>query len=145
MPLFIRLMIPILQEMLDEVCELAKQEMKEVDGDELGSWTSSNSCRWGVARVAAIAKMLHSASTTLYYMHICQKGRDKIIKDKFYKGTSKSAEGYAARHISKKLKRRGCKLPSTGKMQTPPLRMLYVNSFRCPRNDQWRSFQLFSP
>ena len=30
-------------------------------------------------------------------MHICPKGRDKIIKDELYKGTSKSAEGYTVR------------------------------------------------
>ena len=51
MPLFmcnIRLMFPIVQEMLDEVYELAKQEMKEVDCDRLGSWTCAVTSADGV-------------------------------------------------------------------------------------------------
>ena len=44
---------------------------------------------------------------------------------------SKSAGGYAACVTFQKAKEEGCKLPSTGKMQTP-LRMLYVNCFRMP-------------
>ena len=32
----------------------------------------------------------------LYYHHLCQKGRDKIVEGGLYLGTSKSAEGYAA-------------------------------------------------
>ena len=32
----------------------------------------------------------------LYYHHLCQKGRDKIVEGDLYLGTSKSAEGYAA-------------------------------------------------
>ena len=32
----------------------------------------------------------------LYYHHLCQKGRDKIVEGVLYLGTSKSAERYAA-------------------------------------------------
>ena len=31
----------------------------------------------------------------LYYHHLCQKGRDKIVEGGVYLGTSKSAEGYS--------------------------------------------------
>ena len=51
MPLFIctfRLMFPIVQEMLDEVYELAKQEIREVDSDKLGSWTRAVTAANGV-------------------------------------------------------------------------------------------------
>ena len=34
----IRGMYPIVKEMLDEVCEVAKQEMKDKNDDEFGSW-----------------------------------------------------------------------------------------------------------
>ena len=34
----IELMYPVVKAMLDEVCEIAKQEMKEKREDELGSW-----------------------------------------------------------------------------------------------------------
>ena len=38
---------------------------------------------------------------------ICQKGRDDIIKEELYQGTSKGAEGYAARLTFKKAKDKG--------------------------------------
>ena len=34
--------------MLDEVCEMAKQEMKEVDRDKLGLWTCAVTAANGV-------------------------------------------------------------------------------------------------
>ena len=43
----------------------------------------------------------------LYYHHLCHKGRDKVIEEELYKGTSKSAEGYAARVTFKKAKEEG--------------------------------------
>ena len=44
----------------------------------------------------------YKTGALLYYMHICQKGQDKIIKEDLYRGTSKSAEGYGARELLKK-------------------------------------------
>ena len=38
---------------------------------------------------------------------ICQKGRDDIIEEELYQGTSKGAEGYAARLTFKKAKEEG--------------------------------------
>ena len=32
----------------------------------------------------------------LYCKHLCQSGRDTLVEGELYKGTSKSAEGYAA-------------------------------------------------
>ena len=62
----------------------------------------------------------------LYYHHICQRGGDdNIIKEELYKGTSKSAEGYAARITSR--------LPSTGRMLTPPLPTQSVKCFLMPK------------
>ena len=44
-----------------------------------------------------IVKMRHLPSPLIYYHHLCQKGRDKVIQEELYLGTSKSAEGFAAR------------------------------------------------
>ena len=33
----------------------------------------------------------------LYYHHLCQKGSDNVVEGELYPGTSKGAEGYAAR------------------------------------------------
>ena len=114
-------MFPIVQEMLDEVCELAKQKMKEVymyiDGDELGSWTRAVTAADGVwhtrgwhSKNATFSIRNYLTGALLYYKHICQKGRDKIIKDELYKGTSKSAEGYAARVTFQKAKEEGMQI-----------------------------------
>ena len=43
----------------------------------------------------------------LYRKHLCQIGRDDIIKEELYQGTSKGAEGYAARLTFKKAKDKG--------------------------------------
>ncbi len=43
----------------------------------------------------------------LYYKHTCQKGRDKLIDEELYKGTSKSAEGYSARVLLQTAKEEG--------------------------------------
>ena len=42
----------------------------------------------------------------LYYHHLCQKGRDKIVEGDLYL-TSKSAEGYAARITFQRAKEEG--------------------------------------
>ena len=38
----------------------------------------------------------------LYRKHLCQKGRDNLMKEELYQRTSKGAEGYAARLTFKK-------------------------------------------
>ena len=38
----------------------------------------------------------------LYCKHLCQKGRDDIVEEELYRGTSMGAKGYAARLTFKK-------------------------------------------
>ena len=46
--------------------------------------------------------------TLLYRKHLCQKGKDNdMIKEELYQGTSKGAEGYAARLTFNKAKAEG--------------------------------------
>lgn len=107
-------MYPVVKSILDEICEAAKQEMKDKNDDELGSWK----CAVTVADGTWQTRGWHSKNATftirnyqngalLYYHHVCQKGRDRVIKEELYKGTSKSAEGYAARITFKKAKEEG--------------------------------------
>ena len=75
--------------------------MKEKREDELGSWkhvVTTADGTWqtrGWHSKNAIRNYLNGA--LLYYHHLCQKGRDKAIQEELYLGTSKSAEGFAAR------------------------------------------------
>ena len=56
----------------------------------------------------------------LYYHHLCQKGRDKIVEGDLYLGTSKSAEGYDARITFQRAKEEGIDI---GRTLTPPPRL----------------------
>ena len=49
----VELMYPVVKAMLDEICEIAKQEMKGKKEDELGSWKRAVT----TADEAGIAKM----------------------------------------------------------------------------------------
>ena len=110
----IKRMFPVVQEMVDRMCEEAKTEMKTMNQDELGSWNRAVTSADG----AWMTRGHHSKNFTfsirnyytgalLYRKHLCQKGRDDLINEEFYQGTSKGAEGYAARLTFKKAKEEG--------------------------------------
>ena len=46
----------------------------------------------------------------LYYHHLCQKARDDVIEEELYKGTSKSAEGFAASLTFQRAKEEGMQI-----------------------------------
>ena len=50
-----------------------------------------------VAGIAMFTIRNYLNGALLYYHHLCQRGRNDVIEEELYKGTSKSAEGYAAR------------------------------------------------
>ena len=99
----INMMYPIVKEVLDAMCEEAKKEMRDMDPTQLGSWSRAVTSADGTW----MTRGFHSKNATfsirnyyngalLYYKHLCQKGRDSIIEEELYQGTSKGAEGYAA-------------------------------------------------
>ena len=96
-------MYPIVKAMLDDICETAKQEMKDKKEDELGSWQRAVTVADGTwqtrgwhSKNATFTIRNYLNGALLYYHHLCQKGRDEVIEEELYKGTSKSSEGYAA-------------------------------------------------
>jgi len=46
----------------------------------------------------------------LFRKHLCQQGKDCMIKEPLYQGTSKAAEGYAARLTFAETKKQGMKV-----------------------------------
>ena len=138
----IELMYPVVKAMLDEVCEIAKQEMKEKHEDELGSWKHAVTTADGTWQTrgwhrknATFTVRNYLNGALLYYHHLCQKGRDKVIQEELYLGPSKSAEGFAARiTFTRAIERRECRLMSTGRMPTLPLLMRYRKCFQMPRS-----------
>ena len=95
-------MYPIVVEMVDRMCEEAKCEMHHIDQSELGSWSRavlSADGTWmtrnhSMNATFSIHKYYNGA---LYRKHLCQKGRDDIIRE-LYRGTSKGAEGQGNEH-----------------------------------------------
>ena len=107
-------MYPKVKSILDEVCEAAKQEMKGENEDELGSWKRAVTVADGTwqtrgwhSKNATFTIRNYLNGALLYYHHLCQKGRDDVIEEELYKGTSKSAEGYAARITFRRAKEEG--------------------------------------
>ena len=106
---------PHITDMLDEVCELGKEEMKSLPSDKLGSWqravTTSDGC-WHIRGFFSqngtfvIRNWLTGA--LLGYDHACMRGSDPIITDELYQGTAKSIEGYLAGVLFEKAKEEGC-------------------------------------
>ena len=85
------------------MCEGAKDDMRCMDQLELGSWSRAVTSADGTwmtrgfySRNATFSIRNYFNGALLYRKHLCQSGRDKIVKEELYQGTSKSAEGYAA-------------------------------------------------
>ena len=110
----IRAMHSIVESMLDEVCEAAKQEMRDMKEGEFGSGPNAVTVADGTwqtrgwhSKNATFTIRNYLTSALLYYHHLCQKGRDEVIEEELYRGTSKSSEGFAARVTFQKAKEEG--------------------------------------
>ena len=84
-----------------------------MDQNELGSWSRAVTSADGTwmtrghhSKNATFSIRNYYNGALLYRKHLCQKGRDDIIEE-LYQGTSKGAEGYAARLTFKKAKEEG--------------------------------------
>ena len=107
-------MYPVVKAMVDDLCEVAKREMKEKNDGDLGSWKRAVTTADGTwqtrgwhSKNATFTIRNYLNGALLYYHHLCQKGRDKIVEGDLYLGTSKSAEGYAARITFQRAKEEG--------------------------------------
>ena len=72
-------MYPVVKAMVDDLCEVAKQEMKEKNDGDLGSWkravtTADGTWGWH-SKNATFTIRNYFNGALLYYHHICQKGR----------------------------------------------------------------------
>ena len=107
-------MYPVVTMMVDQMCDEAKLEMKCMDQSELGSWSQAVTSADGTwmtrghhSKNATFSIRNYYNGALLYRKHLCQKGRDSLIKEELYQGTSKGAEGYAARLTFKQAKEEG--------------------------------------
>ena len=113
----IEIAYPHIKDILDEVCELGKADMKALPSSQLGSWdravTTSDGC-WHIRgffsqnSTFVIRNFLTGA--LLWYGHASMRGCDSIIDEELYLGTAKSAEGYLAGTLFQQACDEGCKI-----------------------------------
>ena len=108
-------MYPVVKQMV-EMCEEANEEMKTMDEHTLGSWkqaVTSVDAAWMThghnSKNGTFSVRNYNNEALLYYKHLCQCGRDNIVKGELYKGTSKSMEGFAQPEVMNQAKEEGMK------------------------------------
>ena len=95
--------------MLDEICDAAKQEMRDMKENALGLWQNTVTVAddtW-LAQQKCHVYNKKSPERCLYYHHLYQKGRDEVSEKELYRGTSKSGGGFSARLTFQKAKGEG--------------------------------------
>ena len=107
--------LPHITDMLADICNVGKDEMRSLPSDKLGSWkravTTSDGC-WHIrgffSQNATFVIRNWLTGALLWYGHACMRGTDAIIPDELYSGMAKSAEGYLAGVLFAKAKEEGC-------------------------------------
>ncbi|XP_028516281.1 uncharacterized protein LOC110243876, partial [Exaiptasia diaphana] len=110
----IKLINPIIADILNEMCEEEKERMKRIEGTELGSWeravTSDGvwQTRGYFSKNGSFIIKNYLTGGLVWYGHKCMKGGDDLIEDELFEGTSKSMEGVLAGECYKQAKDEGC-------------------------------------
>ena len=98
----VKLLHPIVNGMLNEMCNDAKSEIKMLDPSTVGSWqravTSSDGAwltRGKFSQNCTFTIRNYVNNSLLYFVHLCMRGK-RVDEDDLYRGTAKGAEGYAA-------------------------------------------------
>ena len=89
--------------LLNEKLEPAKTEMKLKPPQELGSWCRAITCSDGrvwlkhghYSKNGIYTVRNYMTNNLLYVIHMCQCGKDTVIEEELYEGTSRAAEGYS--------------------------------------------------
>lgn len=113
----IELAFPHIENILDEICESAKSDMKALPTTQLGSWkravTTSDGC-WHIrgffSQNSTFIIRNYLTGALLWYGHVSMRGADKVVTDDLYQGTAKSAEGYLASVLFNKAHEEGCEI-----------------------------------
>ena len=101
---------PHVKDMLDEICEIGKDEMKAIADTELGCWKRAVTTSDGAWHIRGFFSqnstfvIRHSSfvirnfltGVLLWYGHASMRGSDSLIEEDLYEGTAKSAEGFLA-------------------------------------------------
>ena len=99
----IKMLHPIVQGMLQELCDEAKLDMKAMDPATIGSWQRAVTTSDGVwltrgkfSKNSTFTIRNYTNNSLLYFVHLSMRGKVSDTGIELFKGTSKGAEGYAA-------------------------------------------------
>ena len=111
----IKLIHPVVHNMLSEMCDEAKSEMRSLGPAVVGSWKRAVTTSDGVwltrgkfSQNCSFTVRNYMNNALLYYVHVCMRGKmNDIVGGELYRGTAKGAEGYAANIAFQKAKHEG--------------------------------------
>ena len=100
--------------LLDSQCELGKREMQSAPTDQIGSWNRAVTVGDGVWQTRGHHSQNftfhirdHVRNSVLYYLHLCQRGKDSMCEEPLYEGTSGSCEGVGAGRLFSQMHKEG--------------------------------------
>ena len=106
--------LPYIKAILDEMCDDAKHQMKQLSTEQIGSWsravTTCDGCwqiRGHFSQNCTFIIKNYLTGALLFYGHLSMRGADRICDEELWQGTSKAAEGHLAQVLWAKAKEEG--------------------------------------
>ena len=113
----IDLALPHIKDMVDEMCDDAKHQMKQLSPEQIGSWSRAVTCcdgcwliRGHFSQNCTFVIKNYITGALLYYGHLSMRGADRICDEELWKGTAKAAEGHLSQKLWAKAKEEGLKV-----------------------------------
>ena len=113
----IKLVYPVVTDILNEMCKDEKERMKSISPDVLGSWKKAVVTSDGVwhtrghfSKNGSFIIKNYLTGWLLWYGHKCMRGKDDVIEEDLYEGTAKSMKGVLADECYQQAKAEGCKV-----------------------------------
>lgn len=113
----IKLVYPHVTDILNGMCEEEKNNMRALRNDQLGSWEKAVVTSDGVwhtrghfSKNGSFIIKNYLTGGLLWFGHKCMRGKDNVIEEDLFQGTSKSMEGILAEECYKQAADEGCKV-----------------------------------
>ena len=109
--------LPHIKDILDEMCDDAKHQMKQLSSDQIGSWSRAVTCcdgcwliRGQFSQNCTFIIKNYITGALLYYGHLSMRGADRICDEDLWQGTAKAAEGHLRQKLRAQAKEEGLKV-----------------------------------
>ena len=113
----IDLTLPYIKEILDEMCDDAKHQMKQLSPEQIGRWSRAVTCCDGCwlirdqfSQNCILVIKNYITGALLYYGHLSMRGADRICDEELWQGIAKSAEGHLSQILWAKAKEEDLKV-----------------------------------